>query len=201
MTKEEKEFYASISFAKNLAKLCVYMTDNNAGFYEHLSFLSREEQSRLLREIIYFRCAKVLLKLRERNNYKLDMLKISFISDVKDELHLPNVGVLEYRINSYLRANAPNEYTSERLQKNAQISKEMETKMLFNFPLYADSLEEFDSTTDKMIEYFLADPEKQRQMRESDKGFQEYLKRREQNRIGCFVIIAIVALIIYFIAS
>lgn len=179
------------------------MTDNNAGFYEHLCFLSREEQSRLLREIIYFRCAEVLLKLRERvqDKNKLFMLEIGFKGKMKDELNLPNVGVLENRINSYLRANAPNEYMSERLQKNAQISKEMETKMLFNFPLYADSLEEFDSTTDKMIEYFLATPEKQKQMRESDKGYQEYLKRREQNRTGCFVILAIIALIIYFIAS
>lgn len=90
---------------------------------------------------------------------------------------------------------------SERITKNAHLSKESESDLFFKFPLYADSFTKFDLTIEKMFEYFLEDPETKRHIRESDKGFQQYQRNKEQNRTGCFVIIAIVALIIYFIAS
>lgn len=201
MTKDEEYFCSA--FAVNLAKVCLYMTDNNAGFYEHLGFLSREEQSRLLREIIYFRCSSVHLKITKeiRDADKKDMVAFIFRDKVRDDLRLPNGEILENKIRYYAQDNAENEYMSERITKNAHLSKESESDLFFKFPLYADSFTKFDSTIEKMFKYFLADPETKRHMRESDKGFQQYQRDREQNRTGCFVILTIVALIIYFIAS
>lgn len=201
MTKDEEYFCSS--FAINLAKVCLYMTDNNAGFYEHMGFLSREEQNRLLREIIYFRCSTVHLKITKeiRDADKKDMVAFIFRDKVRDDLRLPSVEILENKIRYYAQDNAENEYMSERITKNAHLSKESESDLFFKFPLYADGFTKFDSTIEKMFEYFLADPETKRRIRESDKGFQQYQRNKEQNRTGCFVIIAIVALIIYFIAS
>ena len=201
MTKDEE--YSCSAFAINLAKVCLYMTDNNAGFYEHLGFLSREEQNRLLREIIYFRCSAVHLKITKeiRDADKKDMIAFIFRDKIRDDLRLPNGEILENKIRYYAQDNAENEYMSDRITKNAHLSKESESDLFFKFPLYADNFTKFDMTIEKMFEYFLADPETKRRIIESDKGFQQYQRTKEQNRTGCFVIIAIVALIIYFIMS
>lgn len=129
------------------------------------------------------------------------MVAFIFRDKVRDDLRLPNGEILENKIRYYAQDNAENEYMSERITKNAHLSKESESDLFFKFPLYADSFTKFDSTIEKMFKYFLADPETKRHMRESDKGFQQYQRDREQNRTGCFVILTIVALIIYFISS